>query len=77
LENVAKEVSNTIITAQTWEKPGLASLVNGYSYTELRLKLLSQLQGREKKSFISFSDYIKGIALRILLRRSCYRIRHL
>ncbi len=32
LETVAKEVSNTIINAQTWEKPGLASLVNGYSF---------------------------------------------
>jgi hypothetical protein len=63
LEDVAKEVSNTIISAQTWEKPGLASLVNGYSYSELRPKLLSQLRSPEKKSFISFSDYIKDIAL--------------
>jgi hypothetical protein len=59
LETVAKEVSNTIINAQTWEKPGLALLVKGYSFSELRPKLLSH----DKKSFISFPDYIKNIAL--------------
>ncbi len=32
LEDVAINISNVIYSAQTWEKAGIASLVNGYSY---------------------------------------------
>jgi hypothetical protein len=59
LEDVAIDISDVIYSAKTWEKAGIASLVNGYSYTEIRPKLLFKGQN----NFTSFSDYIKDIAL--------------
>ena len=59
LENAAIDISNVIYNALAWEKPGITSLVNEYSYLEIRPKLLSQGQ----KNFTSFSDYIKDIHL--------------
>jgi hypothetical protein len=40
LEDVAIDISDVFYSAQTWEKAGIASLVNGYSYSEIRPKLL-------------------------------------
>ncbi len=59
LEDVAIDISDVIYSAKIWEKAGIASLVNGYSYTEIRPKLLFKGQN----NFTSFSDYIKDIAL--------------
>jgi len=59
LENTTIDISEVIYNVQAWEKSGIALLVNGYSYSEIRPKLLSQ----GKKNFTSFSDYIKDIHL--------------
>jgi hypothetical protein len=59
LEDVAIDISDVIYSAKIWEKAGIASLVNGFSYTEIRPKLLFKGQN----NFTSFSDYIKDIAL--------------
>ncbi len=59
LEDAAIDISNVIYSAQTWEKAGIASLVNGYSYSEIWPKLLFKGQN----NFTLFSDYIKDIAL--------------
>jgi hypothetical protein len=59
LENAAINISDVIYNVQAWKKSGIALLVNGYSYLEIRPKLLSQGQ----KNFTSFSDYIKDIHL--------------
>ena len=41
LENATIDISEVIYNVQAWEKSGIASLVNGYSYSEIRPKLLS------------------------------------
>ena len=59
LENAAINISDVIYNVQAWQKSEIALLVNGYSYLEIRPKLL--LQGQ--KNFTLFSDYIKDIHL--------------
>jgi hypothetical protein len=59
LEDVAINISDVIYSARSREKAGIATLVNGYSYSEIRPKLLS----KEQNTFTSYVDYIKDIAL--------------
>ncbi len=51
LEDVAIDISDVIYSAKIWEKAGIASLVNGYSYTEIRPKLLFKGQNTRVEIF--------------------------